>query len=157
MSDHLSVDARRRRAHSTVDEALRLLLAKDMAGFAGLWAPNGTMEFPFAPAGRPRRLDGAAAVREYLRNYTDHLDVHAVTAQTRHETQNPDVLVVEFTVDGVAVRTGRPYQLSYVAVVEVGAEGIVSYRDYWNPLAAAEALGGLDELVGGTTTGEVRR
>ncbi|MCP2259998.1 Ketosteroid isomerase-related protein [Streptoalloteichus tenebrarius] len=150
MSEHLTDDARRRRAHATVDRVMSTLLAKDMAGFAGLWAPTGIMEFPFAPPGRPRRLDGADAVWEYVRDYTDHIDLRAITSETRHETQNPDVLVVEFSVEGLAVRTGRPYRMSYVAVIEVGAEGIVSYRDYWNPLAVAEALGADSELVAGS-------
>ncbi|MHA6617871.1 hypothetical protein [Pseudonocardia sp. DLS-67] len=44
-------------APDVVDRALELLLAHDMAGFAGLWAADGTMEFPFAPDGYPRRLD----------------------------------------------------------------------------------------------------
>lgn len=52
-----------------VDRALALLLAKDMAGFAELWAPDGVLEFPFAPPGYPSRLNGRAEVRDYVRDY----------------------------------------------------------------------------------------
>ena len=34
-----------------------------------------------------------------------------------------------------------------VAIVTVGDQGITVYRDYWNPLAAAAAMGGLEDAV----------
>jgi uncharacterized protein len=69
-------------ALDVVDRAMDLLLAQDMAGFAALWAVDGTMEFPFAPEGYPQRLEGRAAVAEYLRDYTDHVDLRAITSRT---------------------------------------------------------------------------
>jgi uncharacterized protein len=130
-----------------VDRAMELLLAHDMAGFAGLWAAEGTMEFPFAPEGYPERLDGRDAVTEYLRDYTDHVDLRAITRRTVHQTLDPEVVVVEFEVDGVAVRTGRSYRMRYISVITVRHGEIVGYRDYWSPQAAADALGGADELT----------
>jgi uncharacterized protein len=136
-----------------VDRAMDLLLAHDMAGFAGLWAVDGTVEFPFAPEGYPQRLAGRAAVAEYLRDFTEHIDLHAVTSRTVHQTLDPDVVVVELEVDGTAVRTGRPYRMRYVWVMTVRDSEIVGLRDYWSPLAAAEALGGADELTALGTSG----
>lgn len=139
-----------------VDRALELLLAHDMAGYAGLLAVDGVLEFPFAPPGYPQRLEGRDAVTEYLRDYTDHVDVRAVASRTVHQTVDPEVVVVEFTVDGTAVRTGRAYQLRYISVITVRGGEIVDYRDYWNPLAAAEAMGGLDEVTAFGTSGGAR-
>ena len=130
-----------------VDRAMDLLLAHDMAGFAGLWAVDGTMEFPFAPAGYPQRLEGRAAVAEYLRDYTDHVDLRAITSRTVHQTVDPDVVVVEFEVDGTAVRTGRSYRMRYISVITARDGEIAGYRDYWSPVAAAEALGGAEALT----------
>lgn len=140
-------------ARDVVDRAMDLLLAHDMAGFAGLWAVDGTVEFPFAPDGYPQRLDGRAAVAEYLRDFTDHIDLHAITSRTVHQTLDPGVVVVEFEVDGTAVRTGRPYRMRYISVITVREGEILGYRDYWSPLAAAEALGGADELTALGTSG----
>lgn len=134
-------------APDVVDRALELVLAHDMAGFAGLWAADGTMEFPFAPDGYPRRLEGRAAVTDYLRDYTDHVDMRAITGRTVHRTADPEVVVIEFEVDGIAVRTRRPYRMRYICVITVRGGEIAGYRDYWSPLAAAEALGGAEELA----------
>jgi ketosteroid isomerase-like protein len=136
-----------RTARDLFAESLRLLLAKDMIGYAKLWAVDGVFEFPFAAANYPTRLAGRAAIEDYLRGYPDLLDVREITEQTVHQTSDPDVVVAEFEAAGVAVASGRPYRIRYVAVVTARDGEIVSYRDYWSPLAGAEILGGLDELM----------
>lgn len=141
MTDH--------QAGAVVTRAMDFLLAHDMAGFAGLWAADGTLEFPFAQAGYPQRIEGREAVRDYLRDYTDHADVRAITSKLVHETTEPGVVVVEFEVEGIAVATGRPYLMRYIAVITVRDGEIQNYRDYWSPLAVAEAMGSADVLVAG--------
>ena len=59
-----------------------------------------------------------------------------------HETRDPEVIVVEFVATGVVVATGRPYELRYIAVLTVRDGQLVHYRDYWDPIAAQELLGG---------------
>ncbi len=130
-----------------VDHGIDLLLKHDMAGFAGLWAEDGVLEFPFAGPGYPKRVEGRDAITEYLRDYPNLLDIREVVAKTVHETTDPAVVVAEFTVAGVVVATGKPYELSYIAVITVEDGEIRHYRDYWSPLAAAEVLGGVDELT----------
>ncbi|MEV6237899.1 nuclear transport factor 2 family protein [Lentzea sp. NPDC051838] len=121
-----------------VERALQLLLDKDMTGFAGLWAVDGVMEFPFAPPGYPSRLEGRAAIEEYLRDYPKLLDIHGFPKQVVHQSVDPDVVVVEFDAEGVVVASGKPYRFSYIAVITVNDGEIVSYRDYWNPLYVQE-------------------
>ncbi|MCC3777686.1 nuclear transport factor 2 family protein [Streptomyces sp. UNOB3_S3] len=119
---------------------LRLLLAKDTPGWVGLWAEDGVMEFPFAPPGRPRRLDGRAAIADYMRPYPDHIDLHDFPeADLRiHPTADPRTIVAEMRGVGRLVRTGRPFDMTYIAVVTVEDGRFTSYRDYWNPLAVLE-------------------
>jgi ketosteroid isomerase-like protein len=137
-----------------VDQAIDLLLKHDMTGFAGLWAADGVLEFPFAGPGYPKRVEERDAIREYLRDYPDLLDVREVVAKTAHQTADPAVVVVEFTVAGIVVASGKPYELSYIAVITVEDGEIRHYRDYWSPLAAAEVLGGVDELTAAFTGGD---
>lgn len=133
-----SDDIRRDRARSTFDRAVELLLQHDMTGFGHLWAPTGTMDFPFATGDQPAHLDGRDAVVAYLADYTAMVDVRDAQVHTVHITGDPDTLVAEWEATGVVVATGRPYRMPYVAVISVGPEGITSYRDYWNLAVAAE-------------------
>jgi ketosteroid isomerase-like protein len=98
------------------------------------------MEFPFAPESSPQRLDGRAAVEDYLRDYPEKVDVRAVVSKLVHETADPEVVIAEFEVEGVVVASTRPYRLSYIAVISVRDGEIRNYRDYWNPLAVQELL-----------------
>jgi ketosteroid isomerase-like protein len=127
--------------------SLRLLLDKDIPAWAGLWAEDGVMEFPFAPPGRPGRLEGQEAVAAYIRDYPDHIDLHDFPDLRIHETTSPETIVVEMRGVGRLVRTGAPFDMTYIAVVSVEDGRFVSYRDYWNPLALQQP--GLDFAGGG--------
>lgn len=126
---------------------LELLLVKDMDGFADLWAENGTMEFPFAAVGSPKRLDGKEEVRRYLAGFPQMVDYREFPSVKVHRTQNPEVIVVEFGAGGRIVSTGKPFEMRYVAVITAREGRIVSYRDYWSPIMAAAALGELPALA----------
>jgi ketosteroid isomerase-like protein len=118
--------------------SLRLLLDKDIARWVGLWAEDGVMEFPFAPEGWPRRLEGKEAVAAYMRHYPDHIDLHDFPALRIHQTTDPQTIVVEMRGVGRLVETDTPFDMTYIAVVTVRNGRITSYRDYWNPLAVLE-------------------
>ncbi|GAB2926625.1 nuclear transport factor 2 family protein [Nonomuraea fastidiosa] len=134
-------------ATELVERGIALLLAKDMSGFAGLWAEDGVIEFPFAPPGYPRKVEGREAIREYLRDYPEKYDVREVVRKVIHRTENPEVVVVELEVAGIVPRSGEPYRMEYVAIITVRDGEIRHYRDYWNPLQAARAMGGLEALT----------
>ncbi|MFI9206090.1 nuclear transport factor 2 family protein [Streptomyces sp. NPDC053048] len=119
--------------------SLRLLLDKDIPGWLGLWAEDGVMEFPFAPHGWPERLEGKEAIAAYMRHYPDHIDLHDFRDLRIHQTTVPETIVVEMRGVGRLVRTGKPFDMTYIAVVTVRDGRITSYHDYWNPLAALES------------------
>lgn len=112
-----------------------------MAGFAALWAPDGTMSFPFAAPGLPELLDGREAVADYVAGYHDVLLPGALAEQTWHDAGDPDTVVLEFAMSGTVVATGSSYTLRYVSVITVGDDGITGYRDCWSPAHAADVLG----------------
>ncbi|GAA4786772.1 MULTISPECIES: nuclear transport factor 2 family protein [Streptomyces] len=118
--------------------SLRLLLDKNIPAWVALWAEDGLMELPFAPEGRPRRLQGKEAVAAYMRHYPDHIDLHDFPDLRIHRTADPETIVVEMRGVGRLVETGAPFDMTYIAVVTVREGRITSYRDYWNPLAVLE-------------------
>lgn len=125
-----------------IQRGLDLLLAKDMSGFVDLFAGDAVVEFPFAEPPQPPRVEGRAALADYLDGYPDKVDIHEFPVVVLHQTTDPEVVVAEFTAKGVTVRTGQPYELSYVAVITVRDGLVVSYRDYWSPVAAERAMNG---------------
>ncbi|GGR70420.1 hypothetical protein GCM10010269_06670 [Streptomyces humidus] len=118
--------------------SLRLLLDKDIPAWVALWAEGGVMEFPFAPGGWPRRLEGREAIAAYMRHYPDHIDLHGFPDLRIHQTTDPQTIVVEMRGVGRLVESGAPLDVTYIAVVTVRDGHFTSYRDYWNPLAVQE-------------------
>ena len=121
--------------------SLDAFLAQDMRAWADLCAENVLVEFPFAPAGTPSRLDGRVAIFEYLRNYPKIIDVHEIDSLEIYPTDRPDTVIGEWSVKGHVIPNGNAYNMSYATFVTVRDGSIVNYREYWNPLALAQALG----------------
>lgn len=119
-----------------------LLLDKDMVGFIGLFTDDAVMEFPFAPSGYPNRLDGHAAVHEYLIGYPDWLDIRRIKDSTVHQTHDPQIIIAEFSAEGVVVASGKPYEARYITVLTVRDGRITHFRDYWSPLTLFDLTDG---------------
>lgn len=124
-----------------VRDALEALTRGDTAPWAEMFADDGVQEFPYAPEGSPKRIEGKAGIAEYLKPYPDMLDLHRIGRIVwRHDG---DTAVAQFKVEGTAVPTGKPYSQHYISVVEHRDGLITRYVDYWNPQIVAEALGGM--------------
>ncbi|MFE6615546.1 nuclear transport factor 2 family protein [Amycolatopsis sp. NPDC057786] len=145
-----------RTPEETMRRLLELMLAEDTDAVAGLWAEDGTAEFPFAAGTSPRRLTGRKEIRDYLAGFPEVYDLREVPPITVHHTHRPDTIVVEYHANGQSVRTGEPYRMDYIVVITVQGGLITHFRDYWNPLANAMAAGSLPELLDSLRSGAAR-
>lgn len=106
----------------------------------GLFADDVIFEFPYAPDGLPKRLEGTAALARHLEKLGPLITFGPMELQAVHPSG--ETVVFEFSCTGQGSRTGAPYNQDYVSVVTLRDRRIVRYRDYWNPLVALTALGG---------------
>jgi ketosteroid isomerase-like protein len=134
-------DARRRAAaQHSVAEHLRLTAAGRTEEWVELFAPDAVLEFPYAPAGVPRKVTGRDALVAHMSGFPETFDVEFVDL-VFHETADPGLVIAEFRSTGTARPTGKPYEQTCISVVRTDDEGLIThYLDYWNPLVAIEAL-----------------
>lgn len=131
---------RRAAAQHAVAEHLRLVSAGQIDEWLDLFAPDGIIEFPFAPTGMPTQVQGREALRAHMTPFPDTFDVGFVDL-TFHETTDASLVIAECRSIGHAVPTGKPYEQTVLAIVNTDDDGrITRFRDYWNPLVAIEAL-----------------
>ncbi|QKR99901.1 SnoaL-like domain-containing protein [Sphingomonas sp. CL5.1] len=130
-------------AHIVVTDlfkALDDLTRGDTEAWGRLFMVDGVLEFPFAPDGYPRRVEGQKAIAQYLAGFPERLVFTAIHKDGVYSSENG--LIVEFHVDGHEIGTDAPYPQRYIAVIFHEDGKIRHYRDYWNPLIAFGAMGG---------------
>jgi ketosteroid isomerase-like protein len=136
----------------TVERLLNAAVSPTPADMADCYADQVIIEMPFSGGLAPARTEttseqlrerfaASAAVRR-------NTNVHGVRI---HETTDPDVLVVEYGLEGTALGDEAPFALDYVMVMTFRDGLIVHSRDYADPIAGARALGRLPQLVAALT------
>jgi ketosteroid isomerase-like protein len=132
----------------TVGRFLHAVVSPSPGDIADCYADRVVIEMPFAAGLGPERVEttreelrarfaaGAAA-----RRYTAIRDLRV------HQTADPDVLVVEYRLDGTRGADGEQFTMTFVMVLTV-RDGLIAHsRDYTDPVAGARALGRLPELA----------
>lgn len=129
------------KAQKAFKDHLSYLSAGRIEEWVDLFTENGVLEFPYGPQDFPEKVEGKAALFEYMKNFPRHFRVE-FTDLYFHATEDPALVIAEFKSDGIAISTGKPYRQKYISVVKTTDDGkITSYVDFWNPLIAMEALG----------------
>ncbi len=136
-----------------VAEQVRLMVAGEREDFAGLFAPDGVMTYPFAPPGHPGELRGQDAIRSYFAARGEArglLRMDGVDAVIR-STDDPEVVVTEITHHGWSRALDAPYRFTALGVIRVRDGKIVHYDDYMDPIAIARLFGRTGDLVAALT------
>ncbi len=119
------------------------ILNLDTDGQADLFAVDGVMEFPFAAAGLPPRLEGREQIRRVIGAAAQPLkqagmQLFGYHSLVVHETTDPEVLIVEFELEG---KIGdHPFKAPYIQVFRIRNGEIVSLRDYFTGRAMSTAV-----------------
>jgi ketosteroid isomerase-like protein len=134
---------------------LKFLSSGRIEEWVDLFTEDGILEFPYAPEGTdfPSSVSGKKALFDYMKNFPKHFKVEFENLHF-HATQEPSLVIAEFTSKGHAISTGKPYLQKYISVVTTTPEGkIAKYVDFWNPLTAFEALNApLDKFLAATSS-----
>ena len=121
-------------------------LEPEVTTFPDMFAADGVLEYPYAPSGLRSPLVGRDAIVANFQIVRKLLRVDSVTEVVVHETNDPQVVMIEFAGHGEGLITKEPYDQRYISVIRVRAGHIVHYKDYWNPLALLRTLKGAEVM-----------
>jgi uncharacterized protein len=132
----------------TVERFLGAAVSPAPGDMADCYADQVVIEMPFASSLGQQRLETTReeirarfAAGAASRRYTGTRGVRI------HETADPDVLVVEYSLDGTRLSDGESFTMTFVLVLTF-RDGLIAHsRDYTDPIAGARALGRLPELA----------
>ncbi|WP_370676186.1 nuclear transport factor 2 family protein [Pleomorphomonas sp. PLEO] len=122
------------------------LLEPSAGSFLEMFAEDGVMEFPYAPPGSVKVLHGRSALADHLKRFPEILSIDGFSVPQVWRTDTPGTVILEMECKGRGIRTGEPYDQTYISVVTTKDGRIQRYKDYWNPLVVLRAIGGSDAL-----------
>jgi ketosteroid isomerase-like protein len=120
-----------------------------MRGLAGLVdgehyfdviAAEAVFEFRYRFPGYPTKVVGRDALMALYSGYGAGMTLRSADALVVNLSQTPGVVILEYDVQGSAVRTGKLYENRFISVVTIEDRKIVGWRDYMDSLAAMSAL-----------------
>jgi hypothetical protein len=109
--------------------ALESLRAGDIGAYLEMYDDDAVHEFPFAPEGRPRRLEGKSAISDYMKQLPAMGKFDSFDVQVR---EAGDELIVEATSHGTRPG-GEPFHRQYVWFITHRNGRVSRFRDYMNP------------------------
>lgn len=127
-----------RTTRETVELLLRTITEGSRDDVADLYAEDVLISNPYAPDGVPSESRGNAMLRERMNRFQQFLAYDKVEDVTVHETADPQVAVVEFTLVGRLLPAEQPFQLRAVNVMRIVDGLIAESRDYTDGLRAAK-------------------
>ena len=109
---------------------------------AAVYADDVAIEFPYAPEGHTRRLDGRDAVLRYFGNIPNFAADFTLSAPRVQPL--PDGFVAIYGGTSTFRDSGLPYAQEYVAFVTVADSRIARIVEYYDGQRVLRALGELD-------------
>ncbi len=108
---------------------------------AAMYADGVTMEFPFAPEGHTRRLDGRDAILAYFGKIKTFADDFRLGEPSVVET--PDGLIARYEGSSTFKESGLPYAQEYILYMTVEGGRISRMTEYYDGQRVLRALGEL--------------
>jgi hypothetical protein len=139
---HQDDDAVRAATLRLMSDYQRLISQPGDTGWIDLWAEDGVLEFPYAPAGRKSVYTGKAEIAAYMAHVSGRVKIDGLDSLQVFPMQDPRMAVVEMALRVHSPVTGDAYTQRYVAFFETKDGRLQRYREYWNPLVTIDAVGG---------------
>lgn len=115
-------------------DALQALKIGDIESYMTIYASDGVHEFPFAPAGRPQRLQGRDEIAAYMGRLPTLIRFGTMRILSVRELG--DELIVEARGSHHRLPDDEPFNLGYVWFITRVSGKVKRFRDYMSPIVA---------------------
>jgi ketosteroid isomerase-like protein len=108
--------------------ALDGFTAGDMGRFLEAYSPEAVHEFPIGPEPAPERLEGKAAIADYLKTVPERARFDAIDVLSARDVDGE--LIVEAHGRGTFVHDGSPFEIRYVWFIRHQHQQVSRFREY---------------------------
>lgn len=117
-----------------VHRFFELMHAKDIDAWSDLWADHGRIVVPYPPDGFPTLITGRDEIVTGFRRLFGNYETFDYAIGALHRTDDPNVVIVEWTVSARVASTGHLYQGQPITVFHFQDGKIAEYHDYFDPV-----------------------
>lgn len=118
-----------------VEKSLWLMTA-DTKAWSEMLVEDVVVDFPYAPAlGWPGQVNGRQAMYDHIANALKDMPDLTFSNLRTYPTADPEVIWFEVHGSANVPSTGKAYEQDYACKARIRDGKIVSYSEYWNPLA----------------------
>jgi uncharacterized protein len=131
----------RARNVEVIKQFYQTLEAKDVDAFVALFGEDGVQDMPYSPPGHPRRVETRTEIARLYAGFPNATNAVRFPNLRIYQSDDPNRMFVE--VDGYVEFKGaaQPYRQSYMNIFEFRDGQIQLFREYYNPIPFAEAIG----------------
>jgi ketosteroid isomerase-like protein len=127
----------RNRNRKTLDQFMSAIGGRDFAALESICTSDLVAELPYSDP--PARFEGFHAYRSGV---SPLLEIYrfSLSLSEIHSSLDPDLIVAEYTSEGTAIPTGKPYRNVYIGLFRFREGRICHLREFFNPLLGIRAL-----------------
>jgi uncharacterized protein len=114
-------------------DAFQGLLAGDVDTYLKIYAPDAVHEFPVAPAGRPRRLQGRDEIAAYMSQISGRLRFGALDGVKVREAGHEVIIEADGHHQRLENGAETPFDVRYVWFITVRDGQVTHFTDYTLP------------------------
>ena len=133
MEDEVRRDGNRQ----TIKAFMAAISATDFEALGSVCTEDIVVELPYGDP--PLRLEGLTAYRSAIEPSLA-IFRFGLTLTEIHPGLDPDLLVAEYTSEGTAIPTGKPYRNIYIGIYRFREGRICGLREFYNPELATKSL-----------------
>ena len=119
---------------------LNALAVSDADAIAEMWTEDAILEFPFAPRGFPRKVQGAAAIDKYFRDALAAVTPIAYPNRVVTPLADPDACVIEFDSQLTVGDDPTVRENSYITIVRVRDDRIAHFKEHYDSVKRVEGF-----------------
>jgi ketosteroid isomerase-like protein len=116
----------------TAELLLRTIVEGSREELADLYAPDVRIVNVWAPGGRST-TEGREVMRARMAGTAKLWSFESVGDVALHETADPEVVILEYRVNGRITASGQAFSLGFVSILRIIDGLIANARDYSNP------------------------
>jgi ketosteroid isomerase-like protein/uncharacterized protein YndB with AHSA1/START domain len=126
-------EGRRATSIGAIHRFFELMKAKDIDGWARLWADDGTIRVCYPPQGFPDAIEGRDQIVAGFRQLFRHFGTYDYQIESIYQTADLDVVIVEWDATATLPERGTTYRGHNITVFRFRRGLIVDYHDYFDP------------------------